>query len=1085
MLTLKYGLYHPDLENSFVETLSTLKKKDPWTPLLVIAPSSWILTHLKELLTLEHNISLLNVTFLNFHQLNRRIIEESDSTDQITIEGKEFYEYLLKFLLEKQFSTSPALGKLLHMPGLTSSLYQCLLDIKDAGIDPKQAIEAIDERFVSREDVVKLKEVFKLYYFYEELLKKLKIRDRSDLIRLAGELTLKSAFLKRFKHILAYGFYDLTGLQTDWFQSIFQKYPTTYFMPYIKDHTSFHFAEDFFKSVVLGQSQKSENLSSHRLPITGHRSLYLETISASGIRDEIWAVAKEILRLTEEKGYGFDEIGVVVRSMDTYLEVIDHVFSQHRIPYVSSGGEVISKYPLVKTIQQFCSLIPQNFYRNLVIDCLASPYFNVAAGLAPARLELATTRVAATHSAGNTNAGSADPVLWDLLSRKLGITQGLSEWLAKLKPTEKEGFSFSPKEEQERGLTISGEQVSILVNILTELKSDTEKLPKQNSWKNYVTIFQKLLEKYITIPETDIEDQALFQQVLEVLHSCTQFDQVNDKITQTEFLETFLTHLSRAKRELGQRNIRGVKVLDVMAARGVAFRGSFLLGLNEKIFPRYIKEEPFIRDSARRKISATLGNRLSEKLKGFEEEKLLFYLMIKSARERLYCLYQRSDEKGRVQVPSIYLRDLPELSGQKKITHRAIPRGLAKKLNDVPTRALTPKEAAIDLQLNKGDTLSCLEALDADTDVFHHLDQVLATIEQTRPNLTEFDGLTGNLSIWWQKKSARGFSPTSLETFAQCPFRFLMTKVMGIESLEEPEEVTEIEASDLGKVYHKILEKFYQSLKGKDYFNKGTPNIKPLLILEKIAREVLADYEKNNPTGYPLVWLVQKNEILENLNEFVSEDLKQIQSTRFLPWDFEVDASAELGDLAPPELKSLRFFGLADRIDIKQDAKVLKFRVIDYKSGKRKVTGNMATAAVRGEKLQLPIYLLLARNHIMNKVKTRDQILADKSSFAYITQGLEKGRPVTRDLPGDFWKTDGRKLCGTLEIFMDYIKEGVFFITPKLGKGQVCEWCKLFTLCRKAHTPTRYRTEHSKEAQKYYKIREIQSKKKAKPQKKN
>ena len=96
----------------------------------------------------------------------------------------------------------------------------------------------------------------------------------------------------------------------------------------------------------------------------------------------------------------------------------------------------------------------------------------------------------------NCSTSTTDPVLWDLLSRKLGITQGLSEWLAKLKPTEKEGFSFSPKEEQERGLTISGEQVSILVNILTELKSDTEKLPKQNSWKNYVTIFQKLLEKY-------------------------------------------------------------------------------------------------------------------------------------------------------------------------------------------------------------------------------------------------------------------------------------------------------------------------------------------------------------------------------------------------------------------------------------------------------------------------------------------------------------------------------------------------------------------------------------------------------------
>ena len=71
-----------------------------------------------------------------------------------------------------------------------------------------------------------------------------------------------------------------------------------------------------------------------------------------------------------------------------------------------------------------------------------------------------------------------------------------------------------------------------------------------------------------------------------------------------------------------------MKVLDAMSARGIPFRALFILGLNEKVFPRAISEEPFMRDHIRRRLSEVLGNLIPEKLRGFEEERLLFLLPV-------------------------------------------------------------------------------------------------------------------------------------------------------------------------------------------------------------------------------------------------------------------------------------------------------------------------------------------------------------------------------------------------------------------------------------------------------------------------
>ena len=96
----------------------------------------------------------------------------------------------------------------------------------------------------------------------------------------------------------------------------------------------------------------------------------------------------------------------------------------------------------------------------------------------------------------------------------------------------------------------------------------------------------------------------------------------------------------------------GVQVLDAMAARGLPFRALFLIGLNEKVFPRFIREDAFLRDGARRILDETLGFKVDQKLTGYDEEALLATLLVGAARQRLYLLSQRADADGRPLAPS-------------------------------------------------------------------------------------------------------------------------------------------------------------------------------------------------------------------------------------------------------------------------------------------------------------------------------------------------------------------------------------------------------------------------------------------------
>ena len=114
-----------------------------------------------------------------------------------------------------------------------------------------------------------------------------------------------------------------------------------------------------------------------------------------------------------------------------------------------------------------------------------------------------------------------------------------------------------------------------------------------------------------------------------------ELDRLAVDVTWDEWTETFMQLLERTTYAVAPASHDGVQVLDAMAARGLGFRALFMVGLNEKVFPRFIHEDGFLRDRHRLILSETLGYKIDQKLQGYAEEALLFELLRSAASETL------------------------------------------------------------------------------------------------------------------------------------------------------------------------------------------------------------------------------------------------------------------------------------------------------------------------------------------------------------------------------------------------------------------------------------------------------------------
>ena len=1084
MLKIVTGPFHPDLEIALLDSLRTFKASDRLAPLAIIVPSGRLRRRLQWRIAVEGGLALLNTHVMTFHQLTIRLSEEAGAYDPTSVLPSLFFRELVHQILRGEQQTSPASywHGLIEMPGAWAALWATVKDLKDAGVDGERVLDALSTPDAPKDPG--LAPLIQLFLRVMVLAEREQVYDHDDLARVATAFVQTSGFLGRLTHVLYYGFYDLTQVQLDLFQAVARACPTTLFFPLIRSHPAFAFAKKFFDNFLHGLLNRESDWIQTSLPrpsVSGGANIrrlfavaeedraedtgtagepngpVVRIVQTSGHEDEMTFVAKDLLSLVEDQGYAWHEIGIVTRTFAGYEAVLPRVLHAQGIPFTTSLTLPLSTFPLAKTAVHLLDLKLQGYRRDLVIDLLSSPVLRLKL-LCPTDVE-------------------PRPDLWNVLSRRVGITRGLDEW-RRLAAYEQTGLSLRRGWSDEDGpgadgSGISGDQVRALLACVTALEAALNRVPDQGTWGEFMAATRVLWDQLLETDQLDVV--AAFASCVDEMNSLCRFAHT---VSFADFVTAVHRHVEESTVPIASDAEAGVQVLDAMAARGLCFRVLYVLGLNERVFPRHIREDAFLRDASRRFLETDLGFKIQEKLSAFEEEKLLFYLLANAAGERLTLMTLRSDEAGRALVPSLYLDEVRRLDPGLVHADLVVPR----RWTDRWTHARLPQYGKAWLTVSEwAQQQLLLRRMPTSLESRHPCGEFLLRgiaglqrLESGEATMGERDGVVGVLPAYWRALKTRGLSPTSLERYAKCPFQYFASEVLGLEPLESPEAVGETVPLEIGTLAHALLKEVFHTLVARGYFaDSGAVRPDPIALVKEVAPAVFDAYARTHPIGYPLLWELQRETLTQLISQVVTEDLAAMTQGEPGDWQpilFEapVEGSVKITLAAGAEEFPLQ--GRVDRVDWSEHARA--FRVIDYKyktGGNPQSTDlNLARAAARGAKLQPPFYLLMAQTTLS---RTRPAgigsgaVSAEGVWFYYLAPNWRKrdSDPILRPtrFPGNAWQSSLRgSLDRALAAMLSGIRAGEFFMYP----GAQCDVCDFAALCRKNHQPSwwRARADHGR-----------------------
>jgi len=170
-------------------------------------------------------------------------------------------------------------------------------------------------------------------------------------------------------------------------------------------------------------------------------------------------------------------------------------------------------------------------------------------------------------------------------------------------------------------------------------------------------------------------------------------------------------------------------------------------------------------------------------------------------------------------------------------------------------------------------------------------------------------------------KNKTGISPSFISAYYICPLQFLFNKVM---NLPEKEEVVEdLEARHFGLLFHALMERSYEGLKGEMLTKEIIEQRKARLVLD--MDWVLDKIHKTQKEN-----ILQKNSLLVETVKVLAEKTLEadILHAPFKLIDMEVRADYRM-PFHLPGFEQIYLKGIIDRIDEKDGIT----RIVDYKTG--------------------------------------------------------------------------------------------------------------------------------------------------------
>lgn len=631
------------------------------------------------------------------------------------------------------------------------------------------------------------------------------------------------------------------------------------------------------------------------------------------------------------------------------------------------------------------------------------------------------------------------PRKWERLIIDAAVIGGVDRWRRRLGGLKKRlavtlespTLSDAQRQRTEREL----EDLVALETYALPLLDTLAELPRSATWGTWLTLLSSLASRALRFP----------RRVLGVLSELAGMAVVGP-VTLGEVRAVLTPRLSERTEAPTGRRYGSVFIGPIEAAAGLSFDLVFVPGLAERIFPQKVREDPLLPDAAR----AALDPRLERNEHRVARERLALKLAVGAAASRAVLSWPRIDaEHARPRVPSFYALEAARavegaLPPYEVLQRRAEQAGQARLSWPAPRR---PELAIDDTEYDLAVLDEVLRSPAPPRGLARYLIDVnkpLARALRARfqrwqqSQWTPADGLVrpqapGREALEPHQLSARPWSPTALEQFATCPYRFYLSTILRLAPLEIPEEIEELGPLEKGSMTHEVHFTLLSRL--RDEGVKVTPeNLETVFArLDEVVGEVTARFRDDFVPAIARVW----DDGVEVMRADQREWLRRVAAdASWEPWRFEL--AFGLGQRGQQDPNSVATpvqldHGVALRgsIDlVERSVGGGSLRATDYKTGRaRAKDGNVIGG---GHHLQPVLYAM-----VLEKLFPEQRI--DSGRLLYCTQvgGFAAVRTPLDSLAREHLGRVVRELRKSLET-------GFFPAAPQDGE---CRWCAFRPVC--------------------------------------
>jgi len=649
------------------------------------------------------------------------------------------------------------------------------------------------------------------------------------------------------------------------------------------------------------------------------------------------------------------------------------------------------------------------------------------------------------------------PGRWDRLLVESAVVGGRDRWERRLDGLARELEikraelrAEDPESPRLAGLQRDSENLEHLRRFALPIIGRLAAFPAEAPWGEWLDHLEALAPMVLDDPD----------RVLAVLGDLRPMAQVGP-VPLSDVRDVLQERLTELRAEPPARRFGRVFIGGPDQVRGRRFAVVFVPGLAERVFPQKQRPDPLLLDDLRAALNASgksaprLGLPDRHDLNG--QEKLLLRLAVGAATERVHFSYPRLEvSKARPRVPSFYALDverartgrIPDFPEVERRASRQAEARLAWPAPPDPDRAID--DAEHDLAVLGGllaPERPAQEVVGRARYLFSLNPGLRRTLAarwarwkrawSSQDGLCDIDDDTRSM-LAAHRLTARPYSPSALQHFAACPYKFLLASVHRLRPRDEIEPPLEhLDPLTRGSLFHQVQAEFVRTLERRAELPLTRARIPAAeTVIDEVLDRVAADYAERLAPAIARVWRDEIEGMRSDLKGWVRHVANE--DGEWIPMHAELGFGLQPGDGRDPESVPepvevdgrwlLR--GVVDLVEARAAPTAHgELRVTDHKTGRNRTREGMVVGG--GETLQPVLYGLAVEQTVGRPVHE------SRLSFC-TTVGRYEQRAVTLD------DNARRRGAEVLEIIDRAIEIGSLPPAPRRG---ACQWCDFRVVC--------------------------------------